>query len=134
MNRLLIIVFALAASMTLLATSPASASSRRHPIRIASCRARGDFATCVAAGNARHHPLRIVLHVRSNPRQSVSGAWAMTCTKGTGAGGTHGQFHSGTPINKPLRKPYRHPDSCSVSADGQLARHGSLHIWLTYTN
>lgn len=132
MNRLLIIVTGLIASMALLATIPAAAAS--HSIRIAGCRARGEFATCVAGGNARHHPLKIVLHVRSDPKQSVSGAWDMTCAKGSGAGSTHGSFHSGTPINRALRKPYRHPDSCIVSADGQLKRRGMLHLWLTYTN
>lgn len=132
MNRFLIIAFGLAASMALLATTPASAAS--GSIRIASCRARGDFATCVAAGTARHHPLKIVLHVRSDPKQAVSGAWDMTCSKGNGAGGKHGSFHAGTPINRVLPKPYRRPDSCIVSADGQLGRGGTLHIWLTYTN
>ena len=110
---------------------PASAATVHQ---IGSCTARGDFATCVASGNARHHPLKIVLHVRATPTQSVSGSWSMVCTKGTGAGSKSGNYHGGTPINRALPKPYRHPDSCTVAADGQLKRHGKIHVWLTYTN
>jgi len=131
MKRPFAVVFAVAASTVLLATPAAAATAS---IQIGSCRAQGEFATCVASGNARHHPVKIVLHVRSSIAQSVSGAWNMTCSKGLGAGGSSGRFHTGTPINRVLHHPYTHPDSCIVAADGQLARHGSLHIWLTYTN
>ena len=132
MKRRLVFALAMALSTVLLASVPASAVP--GTILIGSCRAQGDFATCVASGTARHHPLRIVVHVKSFPRQHVHGAWSMTCAKGFGAGSTRGHYRSGTPFTRVLRKPYRHPDSCSVAADGQLGRRGHLHIWLTYTN
>jgi len=119
------------AVLTGLAAPAAYAST---PIVVAGCSANGEFAICSAAGTARHHPLRIVLHVRANPPQSVSGAWDMTCSKGTGAGGSSGMYHTGTPINRVLHKPYRHPDSCIVSADGQLGRRGKIHLWISYTH
>lgn len=131
MKHLTVFLAAVAASMTL---AMPSALASPAAIRIGSCRAHGQFATCVASGNARHHPVTIVLHVRATPTQSVSGAWSMTCAKGFGAGSSSGHFKSGTPINRTLRKPYRRPDNCTVAADGQLNRGGSLRIWLTYTN
>ncbi len=127
----LLVALAIAAPIALLVT-PASAAPAS--IQIGSCRAHGQFAICDASGNARNHPVTIVLHVRSVPDQSVSGAWDMTCAKGLGAGSSSGRYNSGTPINRILHKPYLHPDNCIVSADGQLAHGGSLHIWLTYTS
>jgi|SRR5580704_3298792 hypothetical protein len=131
MKRLLMIAFALAGSMSL-AIAPASAAPASS--FIASCQARGAYAICDAAGTAGNHPVTIVMHVRAVPRQSVSGAWAITCSEGLGAGSKSASFHGRTPINRILRHPYRHPDSCVVSADAQLSRHGHLHIWLTYTS
>jgi len=127
----LLVALAIAAPIALL-VAPASAAPAS--IQIGSCRAHGQFATCVASGNARHHPVTIVMHVKSVPDQSVSGAWSMTCAKGFGAGSSSGRYNSRTPINRILHKPYLHPDNCIVSADGQLAHGGSLHIWLTYTS
>lgn len=130
MKRMAVLFSVLAASATLVAV-PASAAPAS--IRIGSCRAHGEFATCVASGNANHSPVSIVVHVRVTPAQAVTGAWSMTCSKGSGAGSSSGNLKGGTPINRRLRKPYRRPDSCSVAADAQLDRGGSLKIWLTYT-
>jgi hypothetical protein len=129
--RLLSLGFAAAASIALTAGA-ASAAPASAPRQIASCRAQGDFAICDAVGDARHQPVTIVVHVRATPRQGVSVAWDITCSKGLGAGGSSGQFNSGTPVNRKLHHPYAHPDSCIVSADAQLSRGGHVHLWLTY--
>jgi hypothetical protein len=130
-TRARIITTVLAAlSAAFIAVPPAGAVTY-HPI--ASCKAHGQFATCVAAGNA-NHPHNIYVHVRSYPRQGAYVAWTMVCVKGSGAGSTSGHFSTGTPINRRLRKPYYRPDSCTVSADAQLKHGGHLHLWLNYTN
>jgi hypothetical protein len=124
----------LATAAIAMTSTSASAAPVGASRQIASCRAQGEFAICDAAGNARHQPVTIVVHVRATPRQSVSVAWDITCSKGLGAGGSSGQFHSGTPVNRKLHHPYAHPDSCIVSADAQLASGGNLRVWLSYTS
>jgi len=100
-------------------------------VRFGHCSAHGDFAICTASGNI-NHPTAIYVHIDASPNQSISGAWDMTCSKGTGAGGTHGTISGTTPRRKgPLRMPYAHPDSCIVAADAQLSGSGSLTIYLT---
>jgi hypothetical protein len=100
-------------------------------VRFGHCRAHGDFAICTASGTI-NHPRAIYVHIDASPNQSISGAWDMTCSKGTGAGGTHGTISGTTPRRKgPLRMPYAHPDSCIVAADAQLLSSGSLFIYLT---
>ncbi|HUZ53451.1 MAG TPA: hypothetical protein VMU94_13115 [Streptosporangiaceae bacterium] len=133
MKRLLTLVLAMAGLFALL-QGPALASPAGAGRRIAACTAQGQFAICDAAGNARHHPVTIVVHVRATPVQSVFVAWDITCAKGSGAGSSSGHFRSGTPVNRKLHHPYKHPDNCIVSADAQLARGGHLHLWLTYTS
>jgi hypothetical protein len=110
---------------------PASAST---VYGISSCRSNGGFATCVTGGTARHDPGTIVVHVTAVPNQSVSVAWSMTCDRGLSASSNSGEFSTGTPINRAVRHSLRHPDSCIVSADGQLSHSGRLHVWLTYTS
>jgi len=133
MKRLLTIVLAAVTSVAII-TTPALAAG--HPVKVhqfGSCRAQGDFATCVASGTA-HHPVTIRVHVSASPSQQVDVAWDMTCSKGLGAGGKSGQFTAGTPVNRVLHHPYKHPDMCIVSADAQLSGSGHLHVWLTYTS
>lgn len=100
-------------------------------VTIASCHARGDFAICVAGGTARRHPLIIRDHVSSIPGQRVTGAWTVVCSKGSGAGSKSGYFGGRTPVSVRMRLPYTRPDSCTASADAQLARSGRLHVWIT---
>jgi len=85
----------------------------------------------VAGGNARRHPLIIRVHVAAIPNQRVSGAWTAVCSKGLGAGSKSGQVGGRTPVSRRIKLPYTHPDSCTVSADAQLARSGRLHVWIT---
>jgi hypothetical protein len=118
---------------------PASASpahgrtasvARYRTVYFGKCTARGDFAICTASGSV-NHPSAIYAHVHATPNQSISGAWSMTCTKGTGAGGKSGSISGTTPVRKALRMPYAHPDWCSVAADAQLSGSGSLQISLS---
>jgi hypothetical protein len=125
---------ALAAS-PVLAAAPASASATPAVAHfIGQCRAQGDFAICTASGNV-NHPHSITVHVIARPGQHVSGAWSMTCSKGTGAGSKSGNFSGWAGIKNNLTRklpmPYRRPDSCSVAADAQLAHSGHIHVWLT---
>jgi hypothetical protein len=71
------------------------------------------------------------VHVLASPNQSFSGNWNMVCSKGSGAGGTHGTVSGTTPRVKILRMPYTNPDSCTVAAGAQLNGSGSLHVYLT---
>jgi hypothetical protein len=115
---------------------PASASQAHvggvdnKTIRIGSCRSSGDFAICTASGSV-NNPLYIRAHVDASPNQQISGSWDMTCSKGTGAGGSHGTISGTTPRAKRLRMPFANPDSCVVAADAQLSGNGSIHVYLT---
>lgn len=121
--------------------APALASSGSHARTVAtvnhrvrhigSCRAVGDFAVCVASGNAIR-PHRIRSHTSASPNQRVDVTWSMVCSRGTGVGQRSGSFHGFTPVNRILRHSFRHPDSCSVVAEAQLAHSGHIHEWLTY--
>lgn len=98
-----------------------------------SCTARGDFATCVASGNSTR-PFRIRVHVHARPDQHVTVAWTDTCSKGLGAGSRSGSFRAVTPVNRLIRHPYAHPDSCIISSDAQLQDGGHwIHVNNTYT-
>ena len=115
---------------------PASASQAHagrvdnQTLRIGSCRSSGGFAICTASGSA-NNPLYIRVHVKASPNQHISGAWDMTCSKGSGAGGTNGTISGTTPRAKRLRMPFANPDSCIVAADAQLSGSGSIQVYLT---
>ena len=76
-------------------------------------------------------PSDIRVHVKASPNQHISGAWDMTCSKGSGAGGTNGTISGTTPRAKRLRMPFANPDSCIVAADAQLSGSGSIQVYLT---
>ena len=112
-----------------LITGTASAAPDNYVHRVASCRARGDFAICVAGGNV-NRPLALYVYVSATPGQHVSGAWTVVCSKGLGAGSKSGSFSGRTTLRRYIRMPYRRPDSCTVSADAQLSHSGRLHVWI----
>jgi hypothetical protein len=132
--RKLIAVFAALLAVGLTA-SPALAASSAKANTFASCRAQGDFATCVASGNTLR-PVKITVHVSTSPRLSVSVDWNLVCGKGTGAGGKSGKFHGQAPISKVVRHPYARPDNCTVAAGGSVNNTGhiSIHVWITATH
>jgi hypothetical protein len=131
MKRLIMLVLAVTASVAALSV-PALAATQHAKIHHAgSCTAQGDFAICDASGTASH-PVTIRVHVSASPSQSVLVSWDMTCSKGLGAGGKSGQFNAHTPVNRVIRHPYIHPDSCVVAAGAQLSSGGRLHVWITY--
>ncbi len=132
MRKLIALVAALVAIATFSAGS-ALALPQARARTFASCRAQGGFATCIASGST-HRPLVIRVHVNSNRVQKVSVAWDMVCSKGSGAGTSSGHFSATVPIRRIIRHPYRRPGSCTVAADGQLARGGHIHVWLTATH
>jgi hypothetical protein len=112
--------------------APASATTtihQTHQKQFAICHAQGQYAICDAAGNV-NYPLSVVLHVTSSPRQQVSGAWGVTCSKGMGTGGKSGNFSGRTPYKKTLRLNYKRPDNCVVSANAQLASGGTVTVRL----
>jgi hypothetical protein len=99
--------------------------------RISSCRASGDYATCDEAGNAKE-PTVLTVHVTAGPNQSVLVSWDDVCSEGDSAASTSGQFTARTPIDRTIRHPFAHPDSCTVAAGAQLNGGGSLHVWTDY--
>jgi hypothetical protein len=118
----------------LLTAGAASASSVPAAVvhHAGSCTARGDFATCDASGTARR-PHRIRVHVHARPNQHVLVSWTDTCSRGSGAGSRSGQFTAFTPVNRIIRHPYTHPDSCIVAAGAQLNDGGHwIHVNITY--
>jgi invasion protein IalB len=127
-----LIAIAAATAAALLVAGPATASTATAQGKtVASCWARGDYATCGAAATV-NHPLRLYVHVAASPAQRVSGAWDVTCSKGYGAGTESGSFSGRTTLTRKLRMSYRRPDFCIVSADAQLSNGGhSIHVWLT---
>lgn len=108
------------------ATAPARSTTKR----VGTCTAKGDYATCVASGNV-NKPTAIYAHVLASPNQHVSGSWSMVCSKGSGAGSKSGSISGTTPVRHQLTMPYVDPSSCSVAADAQLSRSGSITVYIT---
>jgi hypothetical protein len=119
-------------ALVLTATSAAAASDAK-PRTFASCKAEGDYATCVA-GASTNRPVTIRVNVSATSRQRLSVYWDVVCSKGLGAGGKQGHFTATTPIDRVIPHPYARPDSCTVSADAQLTKSGTLRVWLTATH
>ncbi len=86
--------------------------------------ARGDYAVATASGNV-DRPARLWVKVKARPSQSVDVYWLVVCSKGLGAGSRDGDFTAVTPVKRVMRMPYRHPDSCTVSASAQLSGPGT---------
>ena len=107
---------------------PASAATVYHD---GSCRSSGDFAICIASGTA-HHPTTMYVHASARPNQRLDVSWTMTCSRGLSAASKSGSFTARTPIRRLTPHPFRHPDSCTVAASGQLHDSGSIHVWNTY--
>ena len=96
---------------------------------IGHCRAQGGYATCVAAGSV-NHPKALFVKVGSSPSQHVTVYWSTVCTKNSGAGSKSGHFSATTPVLRKIRMAYTAPDSCTVSADAQLSKKGSIWVVL----
>lgn len=130
-----LLALALPAAVTAAAVAaavPAQASTRYSA---GSCKAYGQYATCVASHNA-WHPSTIRVHVHTNATQWVKVYWSVVCWKGTSAGSASGHFsvydHAGTTVGHNIWHPYRYPAGCSVASDAQI-NHGSyLHLFNTY--
>lgn len=120
-----VVSLAMAISIVLAADSPAVAQK----VTIDKARARGDYAIAIASGNV-NKPKRLWVKVKSRPRQRASGSYTVVCTKGSGAGSKSGNFRGRTIFKRPLKKPYRRPDSCTVSASAQLKKGGRLTVIL----
>jgi len=130
-------VMAVGAASALLFAGSASAAAQHHkPRTFAACSARGAYAICDAGGTV-NHPSSLWLHVRAKPRQRVTGAWDVTCSKGEGVGERGGSFTGKTVLTRRMTMNYKHPDQCIVAADAQLSEGGnsdSIHMWLTVGN
>lgn len=113
-------------------TSFTPTAPRAKVYAISSCRASGEFATCVESGQA-NKPLVIQVHVTASPDQSVFVDWNDVCSLGYSAAGSSGEFTATTPITRTIGHSFKHPDSCTVGAGGSLNDGGSLHVWTTYT-
>ena len=110
----------------LLLAAPAGAVTYKL---IGSKSATGDFAIALASGTARA-PTAVYVAVIATPRQSVSVNWTLVCSKGAGAGSKSGAFTTSSSAKRKLKLSTTNPDSCSVSAGGQLARGGKIVVRL----
>lgn len=106
------------------------AGGRATVRNIGSCRARGDGAGCGIGGTARD-PQAIFVHVRARPRQDVSVGWSVRCSRRGRHRRARGTFDLRMPVRHGLHLPYDDPAACTVTAQGVLQRHGSLHLWVT---
>jgi hypothetical protein len=106
------------------------ASERTRVQNIGSCRARGDGAGCGIGGTARN-PQAVFVHVRARPRQQVSVGWSVRCARHGRHRRDRGTFELRTPVRQGLHLPYPDPAACTVTAQGVLRGHGSLHLWVT---
>lgn len=122
MRICLIVALASLASATLAPLANAKTIAKGH--------ASGDYAVTQAAGTVKR-PGTIRVKVTASPRQKVSVSWTMVCTKGTNAGSKSGQFEARTNVNRALKKPMSHTDSCTVSANAQLSGSGKVSIAIT---
>jgi hypothetical protein len=123
-------ILALGAGPASASTNGSTSNSGVH--HAGHCIGRGDYAICSAGGNAIR-PRHIRIHVRASPNQHVSGAWLVVCSRGSGVGSRSGSFSGMTPRNRTIRQNYRHPDSCTVSADAQLSGTGNwIKLRITY--
>lgn len=120
-------VIAVAVLLILAAAVPAIAGQPGR--QFAKETARGEYAIANAAGNV-NRPTAIYVRVVSRPRQKASGAWAVTCAKGFGAGSKNGRLRGKTPFVRRLRMPYARPSSCVASANAQLSNGGFVKVQL----
>jgi hypothetical protein len=113
------------AAAALVLAVPATAQSPYK--RIAQKSASGDFAIAIAAGTAKH-PRGIAAKAIATPRQRVDINWTMVCSRGMGAGSKDGSYSTSSPTLRTLKMPTSHPDSCTVSVGGSLARGGKIKV------
>ena len=118
---------ALAATVLALLITAVPALARTHTFGRAS--ASGGFAAAAASGTATR-PRALYVRVVTRPRERVSVNWTMVCTTGFWSRSRSGAFTARGRATRNLRMPARRPASCTLSATGQLARGGRLHISL----
>jgi len=82
-------------------------------------------------GGTARNPQAIFVHVRARPRQDVSVGWSVRCARHGQHRRDRGTFELRTPVRRGLHLPYPDPAACTVTAQGVLRRHGSLHLWVT---
>jgi hypothetical protein len=97
--------------------------------RIGSKSGSGDFAIALASGTATK-PKAVYVAVFATPTQPVSVNWSLVCSKGASAGSKSGDFTTSSSAKRKLRLSTSNPDSCTVSASGQLARGGKIVVRL----
>jgi hypothetical protein len=133
-KRLAPVLPAAAAFALLFPASAAAAPARQQPPApkpFAQCTASGRDAICDAGGTV-NRPYSLWLHVRARPKQRVTGAWTVACSKGTASDDKSGTFAGKTVLIREMKMGYRHPRQCIASADAQLTGSGkSIHLWLT---
>jgi hypothetical protein len=110
----------------------ASGPAVSKTVQFGPCHNSGAFAYCSSSGTVSH-PLSIQFHIVAAPGQKVEGSWAMDCTKGKHGGHTGGQVKGRAPQVKPLKMPFKAPDSCNVAANAQLTKKGKIRTFLEAT-
>jgi hypothetical protein len=126
----LVTVGAVLVACTMLLSTAAVASQADRVHRVGSCRARGHTAGCGISGSA-DHPVTVFVHARAEPRQRVTVGWWVQCFKHGRHKRARGSFRLRTPVRYELRLPFSDPAACTVTIEGVLGKHGSLHLWVT---
>lgn len=91
--------------------------------------ASGKYAAAKVSGTVAK-PGGILLSIKGTPPQKAQMSWALTCSKGSGAGSEAGQRTLRTPVSLVLKEPMKDNDSCRVSADAHLVGSGEIIVKL----
>jgi hypothetical protein len=89
----------------------------------------GDMAATVSWARA-HEPYTLLMRVTSRPPQSVTGTWALVCTKDFAAGSRSGRVAARTPFTRLLPLPMKQAMNCSVGASARLNGTGLIEVTL----
>lgn len=111
----------LIASVAVAASAAAAPAAGWH--RVASARKYALYADLSLAADVRR-PAALALRVVSQPAQSVSVKWRVTCTKGGSRRSSTGSYTAHSTALQSLRLPLDAPGSCHVSAYGILVAGG----------
>jgi hypothetical protein len=108
-------------------TTPAAGSATKQVI--ASGNASGQDPCARAAGTV-DDPISITLRGTSEPRQSATWSWRISCEQqnGAAAGTGAGQKTLSMPGSETITLPSASPAKCEVSAAAQLEGSGDVHV------
>jgi hypothetical protein len=126
--KMLQVLGAVAVSIALVASTAWAAGGRDLGTQVATESARGEQAGAVTFEEVKS-PRKLFVRVSSDPRQRITGGYAVTCWKGSAMATTTGTLRTRTPAIERLRMPRLRSDSCRVGASARLR--GSGRVWVS---